>query len=129
MIFEPLIDYLEENISVLKQGSTLFINKMPFEIPLGLMLKDSFSGIEIDGEIPALRRGRFQMAVRGKNYSQVKALAEEASALLTMKEVDLPGMTVKIIRPLTEPVSYQPSVGGNTEFSVNFSAIYGIVAE
>lgn len=129
MKFEPLAEYLEDNIDCLVQGKTLFVNQMPVDIPLGLLLKDSFAGIEIDGEIPNLRRGRFQMAVRGRDYATVKQLAEDASALLTLRNKLLPGMDVKIIRPLNEPVSYQTSVGGNSEFSVNFSAVYGIVAE
>ena len=129
MKFEPLAQYIEENIAGLKRGTTLFINNMPATATFGVLLKDSFAGTEIDGEIPHLRRGRFHLAVRGQDYGPTLALAESVSALLTITGMDFEGMTVKSIRPINEPVPYMPSIGNLVEFSVNFSAVYGIVAE
>lgn len=129
MKFEPLVELLQESIPSLKSGVSLFINQMPTDVVLGLLLKDSFAGTEIDGYVPDMRRCRFQLAARGKTHASVKSLIEEAVAVLTMRGVTLPGMEVKSIRPLTEPIPYQSSIGNYVEFSVNFSAIYGIVAE
>lgn len=128
MMFEPLVALLEKSIPSLKAGVTLFINQMPLETRLGLLLKEGFAGTEIDGEIPSLRRARFQLAARGQNYADVKALVEESIVVLTLTGVMLEGMQVKSIRPLTEPIPYQASIGNYVEFSVNFLAIYGIVA-
>lgn len=129
MKFEPLAELLQDNISKLKMGKTLFINQMPVEVIDGVLLKDSFSGTSIDGYIDGMRRGRFSVAVRGKNYSKTKELAEQVQDILSISGVTLPGMEVKQIRALNEPVPYMNSVGNLVEFSMNFSAIYGIVAE
>lgn len=127
MNFESLAERLEDALG-LKQGTTLFINMMPTNVDEGVVIKVGFSGTQIDGEITSLRKGRFQVAVRSLTYANAKTLAEEVSAALTMTNVVLPGMEVKSIRPLTEPIPYQPSVGGYVEFSVSYQAIYGIVA-
>lgn len=129
MKFEPLAQYIEDNIEGIRRGTNLFINNVPATATFGVLLKDSFAGTEIDGDIPHLRRGRFHLAVRGQTYSETRALAESISALLTINGMDFEGMTVKSIRPLGEPVPYMPSIGNLVEFSVNFSAVYGIVAE
>jgi hypothetical protein len=127
MNYESLAGHLEDSLG-LKQGVSLFINMMPTSIDTGVVVKAGFAGTAIDGEIPSLRKGRFQIAVRSSVYATAKALAEDVSASLTLTNVLLTGMEVKSIRPLTEPIPYQPSVGGYVEFSVSFQAIYGIVA-
>lgn len=129
MKFEPIAEYIETEIPAMKRGTTLFINMMPTTATYGALLKDSFAGTEIDGYIPDLRSGRFQLSTRASTYEQAKALCEEISTLLTMNYVDFVGMTVKTCRPLSEPIPYMPSVGNLVEFSVNFSVIYGIVTE
>lgn len=129
MKFEPLVSFLEENVSGLKGGKTLFVNQMPVTALTGVLLKDAFTGTEIDGEIPSLRRGRFVAVARAHSYAKALSMINDVSAALTMTGVVLDGMEVKSIRPLSEPVGYMLSVGNNFEFSVSFSAIYGIVAE
>lgn len=128
MKFEPIVELLLDTVSSLKSGTSLFINNMPIG-KTGVLLKEGYGGIEIDGYIPDLRRGRFTVAVRDTTYPKAKALAEEVMGVLTMKEQTLTGMHVKTCRPLTEPISYQNSVGDMYEFSINFSVVYGIVAE
>lgn len=127
MKFEPIVQYLAEQMPELIPGKTLFINSMPLEAN-GVLLKDSFSGTEIDGYMP-IRRGRFIAAVRGVDYADTKAMADAVIAALEVSNVLWEGMDVKQIRPLNEPIPYQNSAGNRVEFSVSFSAIYGIVVE
>lgn len=128
MKFEPIVELLQDNVSYLKAGTNLFINNLPTGTT-GVLLKEGYGGIEIDGYIPDLRRGRFMVAVRDVSYQKAKAICEEITGVLTMKEVSLTGMNVKTCRPLTEPISYRNSTGDMYEFSINFSVVYGIVAE
>jgi len=126
--FEPIAAYLESRISTLKQGRNLFIDQMPLDIDLGMLLKETPTGTEMNWEIIGRRRGKFQMVVRCKNYLAGSTLINQAMNLLILDETLLGKIHVRYMRPLNEPVSYMLSVGNNYEFSVNFSAIYDIVA-
>lgn len=127
MKFEPIAQYLNTKLPELIPGQTLFVNQMPANIKQGALLKESYTGTEISGEISALRRGRFQLAVRSPDPTWAKDLAERISTTLTLQNADLGAIYVMSIRPLNEPSAFMLSVGNNHEFLVNFSAIYGIV--
>ena len=128
MKFEPLVEKLQEELG-LKPGTDLFINQMPATVKKGVLLRETYGGTEIDGYIPDMRRGRFQVAVRGKGYSEGYALAEAISEVLTLDNVTLTGLQVKNMRPISEPAGFALSDANNYEFLVNFVAIYGIVRE
>ena len=130
MRLKPLADYLAANLPELKEGKTLFVNQMPVDIPFGLMLKESFGGTQIDGELIGRRRGKFQVVARSKDYAAGEAIVIKAMNALSIVETLLPGNAVFIrnMRPLTKPVAYMLTAGNNFEFSVNMSAIYDIVA-
>ncbi|MDL2285096.1 hypothetical protein LJC19_08180, partial [Oxalobacter sp. OttesenSCG-928-P03] len=101
MKFEPIVEFLEHEFpGVLVAGKTLFINQMPATATEGFLLKESFTGTEIDPDIPLLRRGKFQLAGRGKDGPALKKMMEEISTTLTMQNVDLTGIQVKMMRPL-----------------------------
>jgi len=131
MIFEPLAEYLEANISgtSLKQGSNLFINQMPLDVTLGVLLKNTYAGIKIDPYITGLRSGKVNLVVRGFNHGQVRALVFEAINLLILDGVRLSDeVHVHVMRPESEPLTYATSQANQIEMSVNLSVKYAIVA-
>ena len=127
MKFESVIEYLQPLIPELVQGKTVFINQMPMNPEIGVLFKQSFAGTEIDPELTGRRRAKFQVAVRCKKYDQGKILVDKIVKELTVREVQMNGIFVHVMRALNEPVSYMLTVGNNYEFSVNLSAIYDIV--
>lgn len=127
MKFEPLVEHLVSAIPQLVSGKTIFVNQMPTNPELAALLKQSFAGTEIDPELIGRRRGKFQVAVRCKNYQEGEQLINTIVEKLTMRDVQLNGIYIHIMRALNEPVSYMLTVGNNFEFSVNLSAIYDIV--
>ena len=127
MIFDQIAGYIEENVSSLKTGTTIFINQMPADIEFGVLLKDGYLGTEIDEDIPGLRRGKFQIIVRGKNRVQCLDTINAISEIMSMDEYDFDGVIMKSLRPTHEPIPYMVSIGNNYEYSVNLSAIYVIV--
>lgn len=128
MNFEPLAEMIEESVAGLKRGSTLFINQMPTECEFGVLLKNSYSGIDIDPELTGRRRGKFNVIARGRGYTAVKEMIEQVMDTLTLRETTVTGMRIWTMRPLTEPISYQLNAANLFEFSVTFSVIYDKVA-
>jgi hypothetical protein len=135
MLFEPLAEYMEENVGsvALKRGVNLFINAMPgstVELAFAVMLKNTYVGIGIDPEIGPLRKGKISLVVRGRDHRQVKSLIYDIMRVLTLDGKALSdGVTVRSIRPITEPLMYPVSISNSTEMSVNLSVIYVIVAQ
>ena len=127
MKFEALVEYLQETIPEVVPGKTAFINQMPMDPELGVLFKQSFAGTEIDPELTGRRRSKFQIAVRCKRYEDGDSMMKRVVETLTIRETQLNGIYVHIMRALNEPVSYMLTVGNNYEFSVNLSAIYDIV--
>lgn len=108
-------------------GTTIFINHMPVKAKSGILLRPPYVGTPIDYELPGYRRTRFNMSCRAESYTAAKALIEAAIASATVKETTLSGISVKYVRPTTEPVSFPISDGGFVEFLVIFEAVYVIV--
>jgi hypothetical protein len=125
MRFEPIADYIESNLGFV-QGKTLFINQAPYDVDGVMLLRDS--GVtNINGEIKGMRKGAFQIVMRGSAYQPMMEAALAVSDLLTMWETTMDTIQIKSLRPLSEPLSYMLSAGNNFEISVNFSIIYAIV--
>ena len=127
MIFDAVRAILTAGPLSLVEGRSLFVNQMPVG-SLGVLLKESPAGIEIDPELIGRRRGRFQLVVRGKSYTEAQALIKSAMKELTILEKSYGNVLVRSMRAMNEPVSYPLSVGNVFELSVNFMAIYDIVA-
>lgn len=106
------------------KGESLFLEMMPAEAGLAIMLRSPLSGTPINYEILGLFRTEFQLIVRGYSYVETKALMVAAIAAVTKTEVQVGEMFVKHARPRTEPVAFPLSKGNLLEFSVMFDAIF-----
>lgn len=110
-----------------KDGN-MFVNGMPQSIKLGLSLMGKLTGDTIDYELPKYRKTGFQLVVRAREYQEGENLIKAAVEALTItRPKSLDNHHVKYVRPRHDFVSFPLSDGNNTEFSVNFDAVYVIV--
>jgi hypothetical protein len=126
MNLEMIAERLQDE-GVGRMGQTIFINHMPVEASVGVLLRPPYVGTPIDYELPGYRKTKFNAAVRGKNYKEASALAQRVMEALTFNDVEISGLEVRHVRPLTEPVSFPVSEGSMVEFLVIFEATYVIV--
>jgi hypothetical protein len=127
---QDLLGRLEEEGVGKRSGKdgTLFVNSMPQSIKLGVALMGKLTGDPIDYELPKYRKTGFQLVVRAQNYQQGEELVKAAVEALTItRPTALEEHRVNYVRPKHDPVSFPVSDGNNTEFSVNFDAVYVIV--
>ncbi|WP_323016476.1 phage tail terminator protein [Castellaniella sp.] len=106
----------------------LFINDLPASATAGVLIKEGYSGAQIDPEIKGRRQARFQIAIRDV---RAKTAASKALAHQIMDALDIPGdvpitngIFIKSCRPLTEPISYPITDGDNIEVTLNFLIHY-----
>lgn len=122
---------LLENEGVGKKGGktgNMYINSMPQSTELGLSLMGKLTGDTINYELPKYRKTGFQLVVRAKKYQEGENLIKAAIEALTItRPTSLDNHHVKYVRPKHDFVSFPLSDGNNTEFSVNFDAVYVIV--
>lgn len=110
-------------------GVNLFVNMYPADVTLGVLLLSSPDGTKINYDLPAYRRGEFQVIVRvaSSDFVTGETLIKDIVRLLTVEsETQLDLVMAKHIHPLHEPISYRASAGNNVEFSVNFEMVYVI---
>lgn len=126
MNLEMIADKLQEDGVGIK-GKTIFINNMPVETVAGILLRPPYIGTPIDYELPGYRKTKFNAAVRGKTYQEAKNLANQVMSSLEFGNRQFPGLDVRHIRPITEPVSFPVSDGSLIEFLMIFEANYVIL--
>lgn len=126
MNLEMIAERLQDE-GVGRMGQTIFINHMPVEASVGVLLRPPYIGTPIDYELPGYRKTKFNAAVRGRNYSEAKTLVQKVMDALTFGDIELSGLEIRHVRPITEPVSFPVSDGGMVEFLVIFEATYVIV--
>lgn len=105
-------------------GKTVFINMLPIDVPLGVLLRNSLSGTEIDYELPGYFRTDFQVIVRAGSYQAGEALMEKVFNALTFSDRQLGDMHFNYMRPRTEPVVFPLSEGNLLEFSAYFDVSF-----
>lgn len=127
MNLEMIANKLSDD-GVAKKGITLFVNQMPVDAKVGVLLRPPYIGTPIDYELPGYRKTKFTASIRGTTYKEANDLAQRVMESLTVIETELDGIAVKFIRPVTEPVLFPVSDAGMTELLVLFETVYVIVA-
>lgn len=128
MRLSTIAKYLEQE-GAGAQGKTIFINHLPAQVPIGILLREGYGGTPINHELPGYRRADFMVVVRGSNYDSCQALIEQVMTTLNFEDIEFDGLLFRYLRPATEPVVYPLSVGGLYEFVVQFDAVYVIVSQ
>ncbi len=101
-------------------GKTLFVNMLPINTAIGILLRNDLRGTEIDYELRGYTRTQFQAIVRAPNYPQGESLMEKLTQSLTVTNTPIGDIHFNFIRPRTEPVVFPLSEGNLLEFSVYF---------
>lgn len=115
----PLATHLQTK-KVGTMGKTIFINMLPIDVSLGVLLRNDLNGTDIDYELPGYSKARFQAIVRAPGYPQGEALMEKLTAALTLNNTTIGQYRFNYMRPRTEPVVFPLSEGNLLEFSVYF---------
>ena len=116
-----------ETAGVGVRGKSIFVNFMPEDCKVGIVLMQKMTGTMIDYELPNYRHGPatgFQLIVRHSSNTKGLALINQAAAALTMVNTQMMDMWVNFSRPKHDPVVFPRSTGNLLEFSVNFEANY-----
>jgi hypothetical protein len=108
------------------QGKSIFVNEMPLECEIGVVLRDRYSGTPIDHELPEYRETGFRCGIRSRDYKKGERLAFDVGTALTLNKQDvvMPGMVVKMMLPQNEPRPYRRSKGGFWEWEIDFDTTY-----
>jgi hypothetical protein len=113
-----------------KAGLDLFCHKMPSEITKGLVVMGDLAGSEIDHELVNWRIGQIQVILRDTDHASGLRRARAVMDALTVMHRDLPpagggpGIRLRRLRPIHDPIVYPRSEGDVLEFSLNFEAIW-----
>ncbi|WP_297478392.1 minor capsid protein [Ferrovum sp.] len=119
----PLADLLQQN-GLGIQGQTIFINQMPVETPLAVMLRTPLSGTKVNYELPGYYKTNFQLIARADGFENGKALSDSVTAALTLVETQVETMYFKYCRPMTLGIPFPVSKGNLIEISTMFECIF-----
>lgn len=120
----PLIERLQA-AGVGTSGTSLFLNMMPTECELGVLLKPPLTGTKIDYELPGFFKTSLQVVARSHDYSTGLALCKQAvAALLITTDTVVGPMTIRFLRPKHQPVAFPLSEGNFIEFNVSMEVCY-----
>lgn len=115
----PFAEHLQaKKVGVM--GKTLFINMLPIDTSIGILLRNGLTGTDIDYELRGYIKTQFQVIVRAPSYPAGEALMEKLTAELTVNESKIGSYFFNYCRPRTEPVVFPLSEGNLLEFSVYF---------
>lgn len=119
-----LADLLEQK-TIGKKAETIFLNMMPAECKLGILLRSPLTGTRIDHELPGYYKTKFQVIVRTPDYVKGEELIKKTVEALTIKnDTQVGGMLVRYMRPCHKPVPYPLSGGGFIEFNVSMETVF-----
>lgn len=115
----PIAKYIQDN-KLGELGKTLFINMMPIDLNLGILIRNPLVGTEIDYELIDYFNTEFQLIVRADTYIKGEDLMRQAMNVLNVQNKELDNLFFNFIRPRTEPIVFPLSDGNLLEFSVDF---------
>jgi hypothetical protein len=123
MNLAPIANHLEtEGLGV--QGTSLFINFMPYECKKGILLRSPLIGTVINHEIPGYYKCEPVVVVRAPEYTAALTLMQDVMRSLVIYDRQLDDIHIKYLRPSTLPVSFPVSDGQFYEVQVRFEAVY-----
>ena len=133
MIWDILVRKLEEaGLGV--AGADIFINSMPAETEVGIMIKPPLVGIRVNHYIPGYYTPVVQLIVRHTDPVIGEKMANDVvSALRILNESfdatsERGAVNIKMFLPRELPIRFPNLQGGGYEFSLNFITAFGIAA-
>lgn len=108
-----------------KCAKDIFVDTLPSESSMGIVLRSSISGDTIDYELPGFMKATFRLIARAANHGIGQEMLQKATDALYIELSEVVGsMNVRICRPITTPMIFPLSNGNLREFSVNMRIIY-----
>ncbi|UBM12759.1 minor capsid protein [Cupriavidus metallidurans] len=115
MILEILANKLEE-AGFGKKGKDIFINSMPVQCHEGLLVRQTWEGLELDWELPGTHTGGIALISRASKFPKANDLASRAADALTVTSaVEIDDILLHYARPATSPIPYPQTDGGYVE--------------
>jgi hypothetical protein len=119
----PLANRLQTaNVGI--NGKSIFVNMMPTEASLAVLLRTRLSGTAINYELPGYFKTEFQVIVRSHDVASGATLMSQVIASLTLNETQVETIYFKFSRPKTKPVIFPLSKGNYFEYNVYFETVY-----
>lgn len=100
------------------EGITLFRHFLPAEVEEGIVVTSQMP-VAID-KYTEMRRGEFQIIVRGRKYDDVRVLSERILNFLKIDGYEDEGIYLFWIRPKHYPLLYPKAESNLIEGSVNY---------
>jgi hypothetical protein len=130
-----IYDILEEKLAThadLVRGTSLFRLALPSECAIGVMVRTSLSGIQIDPAIPGWYQTDMQVVVRHVDPVEGYTLATQVADLLFVEtREDYSGSSergaahITLFQPKHLPIQFPRLDGNGFEFSQHFIAAFG----
>lgn len=110
--------------SIAVKSKTLFLEMMPAEAELAVLLRSPITGTKIDYELPGYFRTEFQVIVRTVGYPDGEALMKRVVTKLTMDNTVVGTQSFQYCRPRFLPVAFPLSRGNLVEHTVTFDCCF-----
>lgn len=116
-----------ENAGLAVTGQSLFLDEMPSDVKVGVMMKSPLAGVKVDPHLPGYYTPALQIIVRHNNPVAGNELANQLMKLLTVEKPETHEATpergraqINLFFPLSLPIRYPRLTGDTIEWSLNF---------
>jgi len=113
-----------DSLSLGTIGTDLFIYYAPPSVNNCIILYPSNDPPVIDPDTPAYFKGKFQTIVRNMTHEGGMKVCADLETNLTMINVDLDTIFVKMCRPMYQPRVFRRAESGIIEFSVTYDITF-----
>lgn len=131
MIWDILQTKLEAAGLVSEAQGSFFVEEMPADVRIGVMLRAPLSGILIDPHLPGYYRTKLQVIVRHIDPVEGARLADAVQKTLEVQAVEKHEATpergevqINLFQPIALPIRYPRLEGGTIEWSLNYEASF-----
>jgi hypothetical protein len=130
-------DIIEQKLAAAEIASeaegTLFLDEMPADVRVGVLLKSPLTGIRFDPHMPGYHKPRLQVIVRHTDPVEGAAMAAAVMRALIIPGVENYPATVErgavqlnLFYPDALPIRYPRLDGDTIEWSCNFNTSFSI---
>lgn len=133
MIWNILQQKIETAGVASEADENLYLNEMPGDVSVGVMMKSPLSGIRIDPHIPGYYKPILQFVVRHSDPVEGEKMAARLQDALTIETVENYSATtergavqINVFYPRELPIRYPRLDGGSIEWSLNFVTSFSI---
>lgn len=131
MIWDIMVAKLLDANLDLEAGVSLFVETMPSDVTVGVMLRSPLSGVRIDQYLPGYYKPVLQVIVRHTDPVLGETLAGKVNDALTIageesypQNADRGAVQLKLFCPRELPIRFPRMDGGTVEWSTSFLSAF-----